>query len=129
KEIEHTADYALKIFGSDIPELFIEAAKGMNSLTGAIFKPPTINREIKLDATDLESLLVAWLEELAFFMEVDNKIACDFVQIKVSDTRLNAKIMTCNIEGINKLVKAVTFYDMAIRQVHGGYETIIVFDV
>lgn len=129
KEIEHTADYAIHIEGADIIELFTEAARGMNALAGGKAGPPYKVRTIEIDAFDLESLLVAWLEELAFIMEVENEIASAFIEMQVMQSSLHARIETGRVHGLNKLIKAVTFHDMAIRPVAGGYETTVVFDV
>ena len=68
EEIDHTADYAIRVRGLDLPGLFIEAARGMNALTAGAAVGPAVSREIHVEASDLEALLVSWLEELAFLM-------------------------------------------------------------
>jgi SHS2 domain-containing protein len=67
EEIEHTADRALRIYGSNLGELLLNAARGMNSLMDTGHTPGSAQQEktVVLDTLDAESLLVEWLNELA----------------------------------------------------------------
>jgi len=129
KEIEHTADYALYVWGQDLPELFLDAARGMNALTGGQPGQPAVTREIALEASDLETLLVGWLEELAFLMEVEGEIFDRFTLSELSPTSMSVQISGGPAENVDKLIKAITFHELAIQQTAEGYQTTIVFDV
>ncbi|MCK4831528.1 MAG: archease [Anaerolineales bacterium] len=133
KEIEHTADYAIKVWGADLSELFVDAAHGMNALTGGKLDRPETTREIALEAADPETLLVTWLEELAFLMEVEGEMYSHFEVLALTDTALRVRARGGMATGVDKLIKAVTFHNLAIRENKGGpetiYETTIVFDV
>jgi SHS2 domain-containing protein len=52
EEIEHTADWALRIRGRDLRELLINAARGMSRLllADASALPTDVKRHIELDA-------------------------------------------------------------------------------
>ena len=129
EEIEHTADYAIRVRGADLPGLFISAAQGMIALTGGAPGVPSLRREIELEAPDLETLLVTWLEELAFLLETDGELYTRFEMLVFSPTALRARAEGGEADGVSKLIKAVTFHDLSIRETDIGYETIIVFDV
>jgi SHS2 domain-containing protein len=132
KEIDHTADYAIRAWGADLPELFVEAARGMNALAGGELgqaDQPGRIRELSLEAQDLESLLVLWLEELTLLMELEGEQADGFEIQALTTTSLQAKVTTRKVVGLNKLIKAVTYHDLSIRPSDGGYGTVIVFDV
>jgi SHS2 domain-containing protein len=129
EEIDHTADYAIRVRGVDLPALFIEAARGMNALTGGAVVGPAVSREIDVEAPELETLLVSWLEELAFLMETEGEMYDEFDVISLSPTSLRVRAQGGSASGLDKLIKAITFHDLAIRQTAAGYETIIVFDV
>jgi SHS2 domain-containing protein len=129
EEIEHTADYAIQIHAEDLPSMFIAAAKGMNHLTGGQMDHAGIQRQIELSANDLESLLVIWLEELAFLMEVEGEIYEGFQIVSISPTQLQARIAGGPVTHVEKLIKAVTFHDLSIRKTENGWRTSIVFDV
>ena len=129
EEIDHTADYAIRVRGLDLPSLFIEAARGMNALTGGAPVGPAVSREIQVEASDLEALLVSWLEELAFLMEIEGEMYSDFNVISLSPTSLRVRAQGGAVTGLDKQIKAITFHDLAIRHTAAGYQTTIVFDV
>lgn len=129
KEIEHTADYAIYVRALDLSELFLDAARGMNALAGGHVGQPPITRHIELQASDSETLLVEWLEELAFLMEIESEFFDQFQVCQFNPTSLSIQITGGSAQGVQKLIKAITFHDLAIKPTADGFETTIVFDV
>jgi len=73
--IEHTADIGIKAFGKTLSETFENAAKGMfDIITDKSEIESTGQYEIKLDAPELEQLLVDWLSELLFLNASQNLV-------------------------------------------------------
>ena len=129
KEIKHTADWSLKVWGIDIHSLFKDAANGMYSLMG--IHPNQNNRKrssFTLQEDDLESQLVAFLSELLYLVESEN-VVFDKINLTFNDKGLTAKLEGCEILSIEKVIKAVTFHNMAIKKDQGQYIVEIVFDV
>jgi len=130
EELEHTADWALRVRGQNLSELFRNAAFGMLSLLDIEPVPGnTESRFFELKAEDTETLLVSWLEELLYPLEVENAAVVDFQVEVLEKAQLKAMIELKKIASIKKEIKAVTFNELDIRTVDSGYETIIVFDV
>lgn len=131
EEIEHTADKALRIFGSDLTELFISAATGLNHLMVADISDISteIEKSIELDAIDAESLLVEWLSELAYWAESEMLVFKKFRIQKATATHLQAKIFGGNTSMLEKQIKAVTYHNLKILKTSNGLEATIVFDV
>ena len=130
EEIEHTADWALRVRGQTLSDLFRNAALGMLSLLHIEHAPGNAeSRFLELKADDNETLLVTWLEELLFPLEVENAAVVDFEVDVLEKTQLKATIALKKIASIKKEIKAVTFNELDIRTIESGYETIIVFDV
>ena len=130
EEIEHTADWAIRVLASDLESLFECAAQGMFQLIGcANLEAEAIIRPITLQAADLETLLVGWLEELLYLLETENLMMAESrIQIP-SDTQLLATISMLPAQERWKEIKAVTFHDLQIKQSSNGFEVSIVFDV
>ena len=132
EEIEHTADRALRIFGSNLEELLLNAARGMNFLMVPQHYPSTEHREkeVALEAADSESLLVDWLSELAYWAEVEMLVFHAFKVESVSPTHLRARIHGTRVTRLNKHIKAVTYHNLQIVQTkkridrHGGFRCI-----
>ena len=131
EEIEHTADRALKIFGRNLEELFLNAARGLNSLmvTDEDLNSAPTPKSIKLDALDAESLLVEWLSELAYWAEAEMLVFSKFDLQDVSPTRVKAKIHGSRVAQVDNHIKAVTYHNLEIVQTGSGLAATVVFDV
>ena len=58
QEIDHTADWAYRVWGKSLEELFTHAAQGLYSLVGVeLATEPRVVRKIHLTGVDSESLL------------------------------------------------------------------------
>ena len=129
QEIEHTADYAIHVWAEELPELFLDAARGMYALAGGRSGQPPVKRMIEIHADDMETLLVEWLEELAFLLEIEGEFFDHFDLIRFDPPALKIQVTGGPAEAVDKLIKAVTFHDLAIQETAEGYQTTIVFDV
>src|SRR5690349_13726597 len=86
---EHTADVGLHVFGGTLPELFIHAAQGMESLLVPAEQMRVVSsRQITVDGHDMISLLIAWLNELIFLFDTEYLLFRDFGIETISDTQL-----------------------------------------
>jgi SHS2 domain-containing protein len=109
----------------------MNAAAGLNHLMrpGGSGEGGGIRKRIELEAVDAESLLVAWLSELAFWAETESLIFNRFDFGELSPVRLTAVIHGDPVPALEKHVKAVTFHDLAIRRRDEGMVVTVVFDV
>jgi len=131
EEVEHTADWALRIRGRDLSELLRNAARGMSSLlVSDLTDIPVVREErIDLEAYDAESLLVNWLSELAYWAEAEGIVFCEFDLSGVTSTRLQAIVRGGPVAALQKHIKAVTYHNLAIIATATGLEATVVFDV
>jgi SHS2 domain-containing protein len=131
EEIEHTADRALKIYGRNLEDLLLNAARGLNSLMGADdnLNATPIAKSVELDALDTESLLVEWLNELAYWAEAEMLVFSEFNLQNVSPTQIKAKIYGIRVTRLENQIKAVTYHNLEIIQSESGLAATVVFDV
>ncbi len=131
EEIDHTADRALRIYGSNLRDLFLNAAQGMNSLIIAAPISGSEQREklVALEAMDIESLLVDWLSELAYWAEIEMLVFEEFKIESVSSTHIRAKLYGTRVKKLKKHIKAVTYHNLDIVQTDEGMTATVVFDV
>ena len=146
--VDHTADWALRIWGHDWANLLCNAALGMNSLmvgqetypelaegymatagSAATSSAIAITRTLTLDAFDRETLLVDWLTELAYFAEMEQLVFPTITLSKVTSTHLEAHIQGSPVPELAKHIKAVTYHNLEIIETKSGLEVTIVFDV
>jgi SHS2 domain-containing protein len=132
--LPHTADWCLRAWAADLEQLFVEAAKGMYTLSGTrLALEPRVERTFTTSAEDAESLLVAFLSELIFIAEQEtlafNKFELHIDSEGGNPIHLSVVMQGATILSIEKGIKAVTFHNMQIQQTQEGYEVEIVFDV
>lgn len=129
REIEHTADWELEVWGPSLPDLFEQAARGMYQLCGAKIDFTTrCEQALSLRAEDPESLLVLFLSELLFLGETDGT-AFDGFELSEESGSLNAHLTGGRLVSLEKEIKAVTYHSLQIEHTCQGFRVRIVFDV
>ena len=132
--LDHTADTGIIAYGADIKKAFANAARGMFSLITEL-KDISENesRDIELDAPDMESLLVAWLNELIFIFDVENILFKSFEIVRLSDTHIEAKGYGEKVDLSRhkpKLgIKAATFHMLKIDKIGSNNRVQVIFDI
>jgi len=131
EEVEHTADWALRVRGRDLRELLVNAARGMSRLLVADpdALPAHVERRFELDAFDAEGLLVGWLSELAYWAEAEMLVFREFELSQVTSDHLAALVRGGRASDLQKHIKAVTYHNLAIVETVDGLEVTVVFDV
>ena len=130
EEIEHTADWSIRVQAEDLPSLFEIAAKGMFNLIGQPdIEAGAITHPITLQAADTETLLVSWLEELLFILDSEH-LMLHTAQVQVaSEVQLLATVTLMPPAELWKEIKAVTYHDLCVEETEAGFEVTLVFDV
>ncbi len=129
--VDHTADWALRVYGRSLQDLLYNAAVGMNSLLVANVNvvSQTTERQLNLEAYDAESLLVEWLGELAYLAEMEQLVFPHIQFQHVTPQSLTATVRGGRAPELQKHIKAVTYHNLEIVQTTDGLEVTIVFDV
>jgi len=130
EEVDHTADWALRIHGKDMGELCLHAASAMLAVCGA--RPGTelaVERRVTLQAGNPEMLLVRWLQEVLYSLDVVHRLPTR-IQVEVSpELDLSARWQEADLAGVDKPIKAVTYSGLAVKETDGRLEATVVFDV
>jgi SHS2 domain-containing protein len=129
REIEHTADWELRVWAPDLAALLEQAARGMYNLQGASLKSgPRLECRFKLAYQEPETLLVDFLAELLYLLETE-RLAFDQFELSLTDDSLEASLSGAPIESLAKEIKAVTYHNLEIKRTESGFEANVVFDV
>ena len=129
-EVDHTADWAIRVWARDLPKLFASAARGMFSLLTDLSQVAADRAfEIDLQAIDTETLLIDWLNELLYLAEEHGLVFTDFAVSELTDSHLRASARGGRPAELFKVIKAATFNNLSIKHSTEGFEAEIVFDV
>ena len=131
--LDHTADVGIVASGRDLAALFAHAAEGMFSvMVEREGVAETVRREVVVDAADREALLVEWLNELLFVVDVDRLVFRRFEVVECTETHLRAFACGEQIDPsrhqLKTAVKAATYHMLKIT---GGppYRAQVILDV
>ncbi len=129
REMEHTADWEIRVVGRNYESLFANAARAMYLLVQAPFDQPVeVSRQVRVSGLDRESLLVKWLSELLYLQETHEELYTRFCIRRLTDVSLEAEVGGVRGRSDIACIKAVTYHDLAIAPRPGGYEATILFD-
>jgi SHS2 domain-containing protein len=140
REVDHTADWALEVWAPTREVLFEDAARGMYALGTPLRDETDGSRgpekpaepralRIELAGDDYESLLVSWLQELLYYTESEGWLFHTFQVMALTPERLDAQALGQPGHRPDKVIKAVTWHNLAIRESADGFAATLVFDV
>lgn len=132
-QFEHTADIGIKASGSDLKELFTNFALGLFDVICDMGKVlPLEEIKINISSSDLESLLVKWLNELIFIFDSKRMLLSKFDIKTVDHDSLSAVVSWEKFDlkrhEMRLSVKAATYHQLSIKK-NRQYKGKIILDV
>ncbi|MFQ5952989.1 MAG: archease [Candidatus Omnitrophota bacterium] len=134
EQVPHTADFAARIYGKDLPELFENAAFAMFDIMADLEGLQTKEAvNVQVEADDKESLLISWLNEILYIAYIKGFLFGEFNVKSLAENKLTAEVRGEKLKGktdrFRAEIKAATYHDLEIIKTDTGYEVTIVFDV
>lgn len=131
---DHTADVGITVYGTDVKELFANAALALFSL---ITEPEGLEEKLHFDlevsSEDRDSLLVEWLNELIYVFDVKHVL---FNRFDIESLTHNELKATCYGEDFDPMkhkikigVKAATYHMLRLDKNNDGYKAQIILDI
>jgi SHS2 domain-containing protein len=113
-----------------LADLCRQAANGMLHLAGAEAADGAILVEsLTFTEPDAEGVLVRWLEEVLYGLEVRRVVPVAMKLRSRGLVRLEAEVKLAPLARLAKAIKAVTFHALKVTPTEDGCEATIVFDV
>ncbi len=134
---DHTADIGVKAYGSDLSQVFVNAARGMFSIMFEMIDEPLEEKVLKVELQNpdenYEQLLVDWLNELLYLLEAEDAVLSRF-EIK----ELDGKVLKAEVAGgpfdserhrYKTEVKSATYHMLEIGRENDKYFATILIDI
>jgi SHS2 domain-containing protein len=132
--IDHPADLGIEAYGQDLAEAFEQVAVGLMSvildLDSVALKEP---RQVVLEASDCEHLLVKWLTEILYLYDGTAFVPGQFQCRELRPTSLSATVLgepfdickhTTRLD-----VKAITYHQLFLEEGQSGARVRVFLDI
>ena len=137
--LEHTADVGLRVYATNLEELFTHAGLGLFDLITDV--PQLVRREkgnvlssvLELREANVSDLFLKWLRELLFLFSSKRLVFFRYDFQKLTPTELRAtawaKKFDPKRDEQRHEVKAVTYHQFKLEKKEEGWIAEIVFDI
>ncbi|HET6961051.1 MAG TPA: archease [Terriglobia bacterium] len=132
--IDHPADLGIEARGSTMAEAFEQAATGLMSVILNLSSVEArVSREVFLEASDLQHLLVKWLAEVLYLYDGEK-----FASREFSISRLRQDSLRATVRGetfvaqkhVTRLdVKAVTYHQLVVEETNTLFRIRVFLDI
>jgi SHS2 domain-containing protein len=131
RQLDHTADLAIELWGPNEEALLLEGARAIvELLTAGAPLRATAERAVTVSALDREDRLVQWLNEMLYAAVTDGFLFVT-AELALLGPDLHATVRG-EQDGGGKLVtelKSVTYHDLLLESDAKGWRARIVIDV
>lgn len=129
--VEHTAEVSVRLRAPSFEALVAEGVRALGELMrrsglGAHDSEP---RLLSVEGRDRESTLVAALNEVVYLAEVEGWAPAEIEAVTVDEAGARIVARGRALERPYTLVKAATLHGLEVREVPGGLEAEVTFDV
>ncbi len=128
------AEAAFEAEGKDLKELFEAcAAAFMDTSANPTSIKSVIQKEISINAKDVESLLYNFLEELVFLKDAEAIVFNKVEVTEISETSVKATAIGDKInkekQELRADVKAITMHMFKVEKTDAGWKAMVVMDI
>lgn len=119
--LEHPADVGIEAWGRSTAAAFEHAARGLLSvLADCSTVEPTVRREVVVNGSDSENLLVRWLSELLYLFDGERFLPADLEIVALSENALRAIVLGERVDpgkhSLRSDVKAITYHQLRVKE-------------
>jgi protein archease len=140
RPLEHTADLGVELDAPSLDALFAEAAVALgDTLTPVAGVGSDLARELRVESSDTELLLVDFLNELLFLFETEGLIVASAqVQVECGAGTAGVARLRAHVRGerydetkhpLRSLVKAVTYHGLRVWRDGDRFRAQVLFDL
>ncbi len=134
EHFDHTADMGIRAKAASLPELLEAVAQGLYAAIGDLqVAGESTTITLDLSGSDRANLLRDFLTELLIIFERDHRRLTALEVIKFDARQLQAAVQTKPIDREHSIyhheVKAITYHELALRTIPGGFEASVIVDI
>jgi len=131
---DHTADAGIRVNAPSMKELIRPAGEGLYAVIGEL-APDRDHQPLTISLIDVNAaqLLREYLSELLNLFERGHRMVTSVEVTAFDDRQLSVTGRTSGVDEQKSVyfreVKAITYHELSIRPIAGGYEATIIVDI
>lgn len=134
RQINHTADLGIEVYGKGLQELFANAGFALfDIMTDLSLVKETTKKALTVEGNDLEQLMVNWLNDLLFLYDVEGLLFKSFEVQAVDEHHLEAIVAgepyNAGRHVIETSVKAATYHQIQVVNENDKWRATIIIDL
>ena len=131
---DHTADMGIRVRASTLADLLMPAAEALYAAIGELVAVDEASPvRFNLEGDDAAVLLRDFLTELLILFEREKRRLVTIVDSSFSTQRLTVTADIAPVDVAHSVfhreVKAITYHELSIRAIPGGYEATFIVDI
>lgn len=128
--IDHTADIGMRVSAPTVEDLFVEAAHALCDIMGGLTAQEKETVTVQAAGIDRDDLLVRWLQEVLYLVEVKGFRVAGIGLQDLTDTSVTGALEGSFSEiPLQAEVKAVTYHNLEIAYVDKAFVATIILDM
>ncbi|MGD0209869.1 MAG: archease [Desulfomonilia bacterium] len=128
--IDHTADIGMRVNAKSIEGLFEEAAHALADILGGRSDEGDAEIIIETQGIDQVDLLVRWLQEILYLIEVKGLRLKVAAIRRLTDTEAQGVVRGAYTgKPLTSEIKAVTYHNLDIAHIDNAFVTTIILDM
>lgn len=129
--VDHTSEVELRLRAPTMRGLFHEAALGLAEVMAGqpVAASGDAHEAVQVESTDVDALLVDWVNELLFRAEVSGRLYPAVRIDRLTDRQVVGAIGAVELPTPRHDVKAATMHGVRIAPVPGGFAANVILDV
>ena len=133
REIDHSGDVGLEVWGTTLPALLQHATRGLCALMTFSAVEPVTERRIEVQAESREDLLVDWLSAVILASATHGEIYAAADVVVSEDVVASGVVLGEPLDPARHAlrfdVKAATYHELLMEETANGYHARIIFDL
>ncbi len=97
--------------------------------SGALSLKSSVSRSLEITAPDIAALLVDFLSRSLTLGDINHEVYPRVAFDEFSETHLKGTLFGVKVEEFDEDIKAVTYHGVEVKNVAGGFEAVIIYDI
>ena len=126
---EHVGEWRLRVYADTAVELFAEAARAVARQCGSTGGELGDAQEVTVEARDLPTMLVDWLNEMLGRSEIACAAFMDVEVLELTERRLRATVRGRRVTRWRSSMKAATYHDVEVARHGARWRASVLLDI